>query len=112
MLFPLFFFFNLILFCDLGGEERAILFMEREGRAASKMPLLEHDSEKGVVKHLFPMNYFLKPWKLGQWVFQVIKFGIVQYVSMLFDLDLYSSGHKAELIFFLVIIMMQNILCR
>ncbi|KAL3364021.1 hypothetical protein AABB24_012984 [Solanum stoloniferum] len=72
--------FGRYLIACLGGEERAILFMEREGRAASKMPLLEHDSEKGVVKHLFPMNYFLKPWKLGQWVYQVIKFGIVQYM--------------------------------
>jgi len=63
-----------------GGEERAIEFMEREGRAASKMPLLEHGSEKGVVKHHFPMNLFLKPWRLGQWLYQVIKIGIVQYV--------------------------------
>ncbi|XP_018624541.1 protein LAZ1 isoform X2 [Nicotiana tabacum] len=72
--------FGRYLVACLGGEERAILFMEREGRAAPKMPLLDHGSEKGVVKHLFPMNYFLKPWKLGQWVYQVIKFGIVQYM--------------------------------
>ncbi|XP_060187343.1 protein LAZ1-like isoform X2 [Lycium barbarum] len=72
--------FGRYLVACLGGEERAILFMEREGRAASKMPLLEHGSEKGVVKHLFPMNYLLKPWKLGRWVYQVIKFGIVQYM--------------------------------
>ena len=54
--------------------------MEREGRASLKAPLLEHGSEKGILKHVFPMNLFLKPWKLGEWVYQVIKFGIVQYV--------------------------------
>lgn len=55
--------------------------MEREGRASVKTPLLDHGSERGIVKHPFPMNWFLSPWKLGQWVYQIIKFGIVQYVS-------------------------------
>ncbi|KAL0405909.1 UNVERIFIED_CONTAM: protein LAZ1 [Sesamum latifolium] len=41
---------------------------------------LDHGSERGIVKHPFPMNYILKPWKLGRWVYQVIKFGIVQYM--------------------------------
>ncbi|RVX12078.1 Protein LAZ1 [Vitis vinifera] len=54
--------------------------MERQGRASSKTPLLENNCEKGTVKHPFPMNYFLKPWKLGQWFYQVIKIGIVQYM--------------------------------
>ena len=56
--------------------------MEREGRGSSKTPILEHSSVKGTVHHPFPMNFVLKPWKLGQWVYQVIKFGIVQYVSL------------------------------
>ncbi|KAK3021072.1 hypothetical protein RJ639_046093 [Escallonia herrerae] len=72
--------FGRYLVACLGGEERAIEFMEREGRASSKTPLLDHNSEKGIVKHPFPAKYFLKPWKLGQWVYQVIKFGIVQYM--------------------------------
>lgn len=63
-----------------GGEERTIEFMERQGRLSSKTPLLEHGHEKGIIKHPFPMNYILKPWKLGQWFYQVVKFGIVQYV--------------------------------
>lgn len=54
-----------------------------------KAPLLDdHGHERGIVKHPFPMNYILKPWKLGQWVYQVIKFGIVQYVSPIFMLKL------------------------
>ncbi|KAL0300245.1 UNVERIFIED_CONTAM: protein LAZ1 [Sesamum angustifolium] len=72
--------FGRYLVACLGGEERAIEFMEREGRASAKTPLLDHGSERGIVKHPFPMNYILKPWKLGRWVYQVIKFGIVQYM--------------------------------
>uniref|UniRef100_A0A5B6ZI85 Uncharacterized protein n=1 Tax=Davidia involucrata TaxID=16924 RepID=A0A5B6ZI85_DAVIN len=72
--------FGRYLVACLGGEERTIEFMERQGRVSSKTPLLEHGFERGTVKHPFPMNYFLKPWKLGQWVYQVIKFGIVQYM--------------------------------
>ncbi|KAF9608598.1 hypothetical protein IFM89_010083 [Coptis chinensis] len=62
------------------GEERAIEFMKREGRTNPKTPLLQHSSEKGIIKHPFPMKYFVKPWKLGQWFYQVVKFGIVQYM--------------------------------
>ncbi|XP_038722733.1 protein LAZ1-like isoform X2 [Tripterygium wilfordii] len=69
--------FGRYLVACLGGEERTIEFMERQGH--SKTPLIGHD-EKGTVKHPFPMNYILKPWKLGQWFYQVVKFGIVQYM--------------------------------
>lgn len=72
--------FGRYLVACLGGEERTIEFMEREGRASSKTPLLEHGAERGTLKHPFPMNYFMKPWKLGQWVYLIIKFGIVQYM--------------------------------
>uniref|UniRef100_A0A2P2PLF3 Protein LAZ1 n=1 Tax=Rhizophora mucronata TaxID=61149 RepID=A0A2P2PLF3_RHIMU len=72
--------FGRYLVACLGGEERTVEFMERQGRASSKSPLLEHGHEKGIVKHPFPMNYFLKPWKLGQGFYQVVKFGIVQYM--------------------------------
>ncbi|XP_044489470.1 protein LAZ1 isoform X2 [Mangifera indica] len=72
--------FGRYLVACLGGEQRTIEFMEREGRASYKNPLLEPSFEKGTVKHPFPMNYFLKPWKLGQWFYQVVKIGIVQYM--------------------------------
>ncbi|XVF45669.1 hypothetical protein PTKIN_Ptkin02bG0225700 [Pterospermum kingtungense] len=72
--------FGRYLVACLGGEERTIEFMERLGRASTKTPLLQLDCEKGTVKHPFPMNYILKPWKLGQSFYQVIKFGIVQYM--------------------------------
>ncbi|KAG6778211.1 hypothetical protein POTOM_018065 [Populus tomentosa] len=63
-----------------GGEERTIEFLKREGRSSSEAPLLEHSNERGTIKHPFPMNYILKPWRLGQWFYQVVKFGIVQYM--------------------------------
>ncbi|KAK9129248.1 hypothetical protein Sjap_009735 [Stephania japonica] len=72
--------FGRYLVACLGGEERTIEFMKRQGRTNSKTPLLQHSSEKGFVHHPFPMNYVLKPWKLGQWFYQVVKFGIVQYM--------------------------------
>ncbi|OMO79980.1 Organic solute transporter Ost-alpha [Corchorus capsularis] len=72
--------FGRYLVACLGGEERTIQFMERLGRASTKTPLLGLDCEKGTVKHPFPMNYILRPWKLGQWFYQVVKFGIVQYM--------------------------------
>ncbi|TXG75508.1 hypothetical protein E1A91_1Z009700v1 [Gossypium mustelinum] len=51
--------------------------MRRLGHANSKTPLLGHNCEKGTIKHPFPMKYFLKPWKLSRWLYQVVKFGIV-----------------------------------
>ncbi|RYR11371.1 hypothetical protein Ahy_B04g068920 isoform L [Arachis hypogaea] len=73
--------FGRYLVACLGGEERTIEFMEREGRATFKTPLL-HTSDKGTVKHPFPMNYFFKPWILGRKFYQIVKFGIVQYVCL------------------------------
>ncbi|KAJ9178750.1 hypothetical protein P3X46_010607 [Hevea brasiliensis] len=72
--------FGRYLVACLGGEDRTIEFMERQGRLRSKTPLLESSHEKGIVKHPFPMNYILKPWKLGHWFYQIVKFGIVQYM--------------------------------
>ncbi|XP_031105984.1 protein LAZ1-like isoform X1 [Ipomoea triloba] len=72
--------FGRYLIACLGGEDRTIIFMQRERREGSKAPLLDHGHEKGIIKHPFPMNYLFKPWKLGNWVYRVFKFGIVQYM--------------------------------
>ncbi|XP_020242868.1 protein LAZ1 isoform X2 [Asparagus officinalis] len=72
--------FGRYLVACLGGEERTIEFMKREGGSSSSAPLLPQASEKGVIKHPFPMKYFLKPWRLGEWFYLVIKFGIIQYM--------------------------------
>ncbi|RWR84560.1 protein LAZ1 isoform X1 [Cinnamomum micranthum f. kanehirae] len=72
--------FGRYLVACLGGEKNTIRFMKRQGRLGPTTPLLDHKSERGVVKHPFPMNCLLKPWRLGQWFYQVVKFGIVQYM--------------------------------
>lgn len=73
--------FGRYLVACLGGEERTMEFLDREGRASFKTSLLnDHEHERGIVRHHFPFNYVLKPWKLGRWVYQVIKIGIVQYM--------------------------------
>ncbi|CAL5055149.1 unnamed protein product [Urochloa decumbens] len=64
----------------LGGEERTIAFLKREGGEDTGEPLMHHASEKGVLHHHFPVNYILKPWRLGVRFYQIIKFGIFQYV--------------------------------
>ncbi|CAL9112717.1 unnamed protein product [Musa textilis] len=72
--------FGRYLVACLGGEERTIDFLKRQGATISITPLLENALEKGVIKHPFPMNYILKPWRLGEWFYQIIKIGIVQYM--------------------------------
>uniref|UniRef100_A0A0D9YW91 Uncharacterized protein n=1 Tax=Oryza glumipatula TaxID=40148 RepID=A0A0D9YW91_9ORYZ len=64
----------------LGGEERTIAFLKREGGGDSEEPLLHGASEKGIIHHHFPVNYILKPWRMGVRFYQIIKFGIFQYV--------------------------------
>ncbi|WVZ83731.1 hypothetical protein U9M48_030849, partial [Paspalum notatum var. saurae] len=64
----------------LGGEDRTLAFLKREGGEDSGEPLLHDASENGVIHHHFPINYILKPWRLGVRFYQIIKFGIFQYV--------------------------------
>lgn len=75
--------FGRYLVACLGGEDRTLDFMEKEGRATFKTPLLQHrhsSHSPGIVKHPFPIKYFLKPWILGPRFYQIVKFGIVQYM--------------------------------
>lgn len=82
-------------FCsNSGGEERTIEFMKRQGGSGSKQPLLHIASEKGIIKHHFPMNYILKPWRMGEWFYQVIKIGIVQYVCDFWTSVTHSSTFR------------------
>ncbi|ONM15008.1 Protein LAZ1 [Zea mays] len=64
----------------LGGEDKTIAFLKREGGSGSGQSLLHHTSEKGIIHHHFPVNYVLKPWRLGTRFYLIIKFGIFQYV--------------------------------
>jgi hypothetical protein len=72
--------FGRYLVACLGGEDRTIEFLKKEGGSGSDAPLLGQASEQRYVHHPFPMNYMLKPWPLGEWFYLVIKFGLVQYM--------------------------------
>lgn len=72
--------FGRYLVACLGGEDRTIEFLKKEGGSGSDAPLLGHASEQRYVNHPFPMNYMLKPWPLGEFFYLIIKFGLVQYV--------------------------------
>ncbi|CAL5049731.1 unnamed protein product [Urochloa decumbens] len=72
--------FGRYLVACLGGEDRTIEFLKKEGGSGSDAPLLGQASEQRYVHHPFPMNYLLKPWPLGEWFYLVIKFGLVQYM--------------------------------
>lgn len=65
---------------NVGGEDKTIAFLKREGGSGSRQPLLDHASEKGIIHHHFPVNFILKPWRLGMRFYLIIKFGIFQYV--------------------------------
>lgn len=92
--------FGRYLVACLGGEERTIEFLERQGASCSSASLLQHGSEKGVIKHPFPVNYILRPWKLGKWFYQLIKIGIVQYVCHPFvnaEFSTFSYGRQNKI---------------
>ncbi|KAJ4811772.1 organic solute transporter ostalpha protein (DUF300) [Rhynchospora pubera] len=73
--------FGRYLTACLGGEEQTIEFLKREGAYADRAPLLESsEHQRGIIHHHFPVNYMLKPWKLGEWFYLQIKIGIYQYV--------------------------------
>lgn len=83
LFFKTIFFLTSFVF-PVGGEERTIEFMKAEGFSNSvEETLLSNTSGRGIVNHPFPMNYMLKPWKLGEEFYQRIKFGIVQYVCLI-----------------------------
>uniref|UniRef100_M8AWJ9 Protein LAZ1 n=1 Tax=Aegilops tauschii TaxID=37682 RepID=M8AWJ9_AEGTA len=71
--------FGRYLVACLGGEDRTIEFLKKEGSSGSDAPLLGNASEERHVNHPFPMNYMLNPWPVGEWFYLVVKFGLVQY---------------------------------
>lgn len=74
--------FGRYLVACLGGEDKTIQSMERQAIAGPQTPLLLQRSGKAAVKHLFPLNYCLKPWGFGKEFYQAFKFGIVQYMIL------------------------------
>ncbi|KAJ6852612.1 protein LAZ1-like protein 1 [Iris pallida] len=78
--------FERYLIACLGGEENTIKLMEKQVEITSSMPLLEvqyqYEYEDAVVRHPFPLNFFLRHWYLGPDFYQAVKIGIVQYMIL------------------------------
>lgn len=54
--------------------------MECQSLVTSCIPLLDEAYAYGIVHHPFPLNWFLRDWKLGSDFYQAVKIAIVQYV--------------------------------
>ncbi|XP_049937192.1 protein LAZ1 homolog 1 isoform X4 [Nymphaea colorata] len=74
--------FERYLIACLGGEESTIKFMEGQDTIGSMTPLLDSSYADGVVKHPFPLSWFIKHWYLGPDFYQAVKIGIVQYMIL------------------------------
>ncbi|KAL2939790.1 Protein LAZ1-like protein 2 [Bienertia sinuspersici] len=65
----------------LGGEERVLRLLEDESRNVLSKPLLNGDTEPESHQKSF-RNFFTKPCTLGEQLFSIIKFGLVQYMIL------------------------------
>ncbi|CAN6458536.1 unnamed protein product [Victoria cruziana] len=74
--------FERYLIACLGGEESTIKFMEGQDTIGSMTPLLDASYADRVVKHPFPLNWFIRHWYLGSDFYQAVKIGIVQYMIL------------------------------
>lgn len=57
--------------------------MEDQFQPSDSSPLLDIDYDYGIVKHPFPLNWFMRNWYLGPDFYYAVKIGIVQYVRIL-----------------------------
>lgn len=73
----------ILSFIILGGEESTIRYMEDQFQPSDSSPLLDVDYDYGIVKHPFPLNWFMRNWYLGPDFYYAVKIGIVQYVRIL-----------------------------
>ncbi|KAJ7517936.1 hypothetical protein O6H91_21G047200 [Diphasiastrum complanatum] len=61
---------------------RVVEFFERQAKIGPRTPLLIHSGGRAVVKHPLPLNFCMPPWSLGQDFYDIVKFGIVQYMIL------------------------------
>ncbi|KAM3228580.1 hypothetical protein ACQJBY_059925 [Aegilops geniculata] len=74
--------FERYLIACLGGEESTIRYMEDQFQPSDSSPLLDVDYDYGIVKHPFPLNWFMRNWYLGPDFYYAVKIGIVQYMIL------------------------------
>ncbi|KAG8068005.1 hypothetical protein GUJ93_ZPchr0005g15858 [Zizania palustris] len=74
--------FERYLIACLGGEESTIRFMEGQFQISESSPMLDVGYDYGIVKHPFPLNWFMRNWYLGPDFYHAVKIGIVQYMIL------------------------------
>ncbi|KAL8498263.1 hypothetical protein ACS0TY_021549 [Phlomoides rotata] len=78
--FALYAFGSYLIAC-LGGEVQVIELLEDEAKKETEKPLLEGDTNRQTQRKTIH-NFILHPTFLGQKLFTIIKFGLVQYVIL------------------------------
>lgn len=61
----------------------AIQKLEKQESVGPRQPLSGDRSGYPMAYHPVPVSWFLEPWQLGRQFYDAVKFGIVQYVSLL-----------------------------
>ncbi|XP_021750162.1 protein LAZ1 homolog 2 [Chenopodium quinoa] len=75
--------FGSYLISCLGGEERVLELLRDESRNVLNKSLLEEgDTEPALSRPSSFRNFFLRPTELGEQLFSIIKFGLVQYMIL------------------------------
>lgn len=66
----------------VGGERRVVELLEYETEKHLSEPLLEgEDKNQAALQNRSFKHFFLRPRVLGQNLYTIVKFGLVQYVS-------------------------------
>ncbi|KAL0345006.1 UNVERIFIED_CONTAM: protein LAZ12 [Sesamum radiatum] len=78
--FALYAFGSYLIAC-LGGEREVVDLLEDEARKQISKPLLEEKEDPQSEQKTF-RNFILRPCVLGEHLFTIIKFGLVQYMIM------------------------------
>lgn len=65
-----------------GGERRVTELLEDESRKTLRKLLIEKSDEETDIQQKPFRNFFFRPYTLGEDLFTIEKFGLVQYVSL------------------------------
>ncbi|KAI3914278.1 hypothetical protein MKW92_049687 [Papaver armeniacum] len=74
--------FGRYLVACLGGERRVVQLLEYESRKQLSEPLLEEERKKKALENPSFKHFFFHPQVLGENLYTIVKFGIVQYMIL------------------------------
>ncbi|KDP33934.1 hypothetical protein JCGZ_07505 [Jatropha curcas] len=84
--FALYAFGSYLVAC-LGGEKRVVELLENEKQKCfgRSQPLVEGSEENQGQRERSCISFLCKPYIIGSYVFTIVKFGLVQYLSVISD---------------------------